>query len=81
MSRVSRRDFCRRAAQTALTLSVASPLAGLLACGSGYVNPPLDSYDVIFVGGGTAAAVAAAKLRLATGGRKRAGRRKSCDRL
>ena len=71
MSPLSRRDFCRRAAQTALTLSVASPLAGLLACGTTYVNPPLDSYDAIFVGGGTAATIVAAKLRLATGGRKR----------
>ena len=71
MSPLSRRDFCRRAAQTALTLSVASPLAGLLACGTTYVNPPLGSYDAIFVGGGTAATIVAAKLRLATGGRKR----------
>lgn len=71
MSPVSRRDFCRRAAQTALTLSVVSPLAALLGCGSSYVNPPLDSYDAIIVGGGTAGSIVAAKLRLATGGRKR----------
>jgi cellobiose dehydrogenase (acceptor) len=71
MSPVSRRDFCRRAAQTALTLSVASPLAGLLGCGSSYVSPPLDSYDAIIVGGGTAGTIVAAKLRIATGGSKR----------
>jgi choline dehydrogenase-like flavoprotein len=71
MSPVSRRDFCRRAAKAALTLSIASPLAELLGCGSSYVNPPLDSYDAIIIGGGTAGSIVAAKLRLATGGRKR----------
>ncbi len=71
MSPVSRRKFCRQVAQTGLTLAVASPLAGLLGCGSSIVNPPLDSYDAIIVGGGTAGAIVAAKLRMASGGSKR----------
>ena len=71
MSRVSRREFCRQAAQTGLTFAVASPLAGLLGCGSSVVNPPLGSYDAIIVGGGTAGAIVAAKLRQSSGGSKR----------
>ena len=71
MSQVSRRDFCRQAAQCGLSLAVASPLTGLLHCGSTIVNPPLDNYDVIVVGGGTAGAIVAAKLRQATSGSKR----------
>jgi cellobiose dehydrogenase (acceptor) len=63
MSRVSRRDFCRQTAQAGLSLAVASPLSGLLGCGSSIVTPPLDSYDAIIVGGGTAGAIVAAKLR------------------
>jgi len=44
----------------------------LLGCGgSSYVNPPLDSYDAIIVGGGTAGSIVAAKLSLASGGSKR----------
>ena len=35
------------------------------------MNPPLDSYDAIIVGGGTAGAIVASKLRLASGGSKR----------
>ena len=70
-SRLSRRDFCRQAAQAGLTLTVASPLTGLLGCGGSVVNPPLDGYDAIIVGGGTAGAIVAAKLRVASGGGKR----------
>ena len=72
MSRFSRRDFCRKAAKTGLSLAVASPLLGLLDCGgSSAVNPPQNGYDAIIVGGGTAGAIVAAKLRLASGGSKR----------
>jgi cellobiose dehydrogenase (acceptor) len=71
MLRLSRRDFCRQAAQAGLTLAAASPLTGLLGCGCTVVNPPLDRYDAIIVGGGTAGAIVAAKLRRASGGSKR----------
>ena len=71
VSRVSRRDFCRQVAQTGLTLAVASPLTGLLGCGGSVVNPPFDGYDAIIVGGGTAGAIVASKLRVASGGGKR----------
>ena len=49
-----------------------SPLVGMLGCGgSNYVNPPIDAYDAIIIGGGTAGAIVASKLRLASGGSKR----------
>ena len=69
--RLSRRDFCRQAAQAGLTLAVASPLTGLLGCGGTVVHPPLDEYDAIIVGGGTAGAIVAAKLRRASSNSKR----------
>lgn len=69
--RINRRDFCRRAAQTGLAFAAASPLTGVLGCESTVVNPLLGDYDVIIVGGGTAGAIVAAKLRLASGGKKR----------
>jgi choline dehydrogenase-like flavoprotein len=68
VSRVSRRDFCRQAAQAGLTLAAASPLSGLLGCGD---NPPSGAFDAIIVGGGTAGAIVAAKLRQSSGGSKR----------
>ena len=72
MSRINRREFCRQTARAGLALGMASPLIGMLGCGGGnYVNPPIDGYDAIIVGGGTAGAIVASKLRLASGGRKR----------
>ncbi len=72
MSRINRREFCRQTARAGLALGMASPLVGMLGCGgSNYVNPPIDGYDAIIVGGGTAGAIVASKLRLASGGRKR----------
>ena len=72
MSRINRREFCRQSAKAGLALGMASPSVGMLGCGgSNYVNPPIDGYDAIIVGGGTAGAIVASKLRLASGGRKR----------
>src|SRR5580704_7573973 len=72
MSRINRREFCRQTARAGLALGMASPLIGMLGCGgSNYVNPPIDGYDAIIVGGGTAGAIVASKLRLASGGSKR----------
>jgi choline dehydrogenase-like flavoprotein len=52
-------------------LSIASPLATFLGCGGQSVDQPTGKYDAIIVGGGTSGAIVAAKLRQASGGRKR----------
>ena len=70
MSRISRREFCRQAGHASLALGVGTALAGFTGCGTG-VDHASDSYDAIIVGGGSAGAIVAAKLRTATAGRKR----------
>src|SRR5262249_52853569 len=70
MSRISRREFLR---QAGLVVGVGSQIGGLLGCGSSSnsVTQATGGYDAIIVGGGTAGTIVAAKLQLASGGRRR----------
>ena len=70
MARISRREFLRQAGQAGLAVGIGSQLGALSACGRS-VHQPTGGYDAIIVGGGTAGAIAAAKLQMASGGRKR----------
>jgi cellobiose dehydrogenase (acceptor) len=73
MSDVSRREFLRRASQAGLAVGFATQVGGLMGCGGGAhsVERASGGYDAIIVGGGTAGSIVAAKLRLASGGKKR----------
>lgn len=74
MSDVSRREFLRRAGRAGLAVGLGAQLGGLTGCGGDAarsVAQPAGSYDAIIVGGGTAGAIVAAKLRAASGGQKR----------
>ena len=68
MTDISRREFMRRAAQAGLAASVGAQLATSSGCG-GEVHQ--SGYDAIIVGGGSAGTIVAAKLQMASGGRKR----------
>jgi len=70
MSHISRRAFLRRAGQSGLAVGLGSQVGGLVGCGHS-VEQSTGRYDAIIVGGGTAGAIVAAKLQLASGGRKR----------
>jgi cellobiose dehydrogenase (acceptor) len=72
-SSITRREFLRRAGQLGLAVGVGAPLAGLAGCGSSAqsVSQASGDYDAIIVGGGTSGAIVAAKLQLASGGKKR----------
>ena len=64
--RISRREFLRKAAGASLAIS-AGPLASL----GHIITKTNSSYDAIIVGGGTAGAIVATRLRSAGRGRKR----------
>ena len=70
---ISRREFLRRAGQLSLAVGVGAPLTGLAGCGSSAqsVSQASGGYDAIIVGGGTAGAIVATKLQVASRGKKR----------
>ena len=70
MSRISRREFLRKAAETGLAIGIGPSLGGLADLGQS-VGQTNKAYDAIIIGGGTAGAIVAAKLRRAGAGRKR----------
>jgi choline dehydrogenase-like flavoprotein len=72
-SQISRREFLHQASRAGVAMAIGSPLATLAACGGDThsVEQPTGAYDAIIVGGGSAGAIVAAKLRTAMGRRKR----------
>ncbi|MGH7906835.1 MAG: GMC family oxidoreductase N-terminal domain-containing protein [Candidatus Binataceae bacterium] len=69
---ISRRKFLQRAAQASLGAGIGAQLGGLFGCGDGNsVDEATGGYDAIIVGGGSAGAIVAAKLHIASHGRKR----------
>ena len=72
--RISRREFLRKAGQAGLGLGLGSHLVAIAGCSGGSANLVAETpggYDAIVVGGGAAGAIVAAKLQIASGGRKR----------
>ena len=70
MTRISRREFLRRAGHAGLAVGIGAQVGGLAACGDS-VQDASGQYDAIIVGGGSAGAIVAAKLQMASRGRKR----------
>jgi cellobiose dehydrogenase (acceptor) len=75
MSEISRREFLLKAGQAGLGLGIGSQLIALAGCGGGGGGQTVTStpggFDAIIVGGGAGGSIVAAKLQLASGGRKR----------
>lgn len=67
MSKTTRREFLKRTGRAGLALG----LAAKLGITGGCVDNASGEYDAVIIGGGTAGAIVAAKLRAAGGGRKR----------
>ncbi len=67
MSKTTRREFLKRTGRAGLALG----LAAKLGISSGCVDNASGEYDAVIIGGGTAGAIVAAKLRAAGAGRKR----------
>jgi cellobiose dehydrogenase (acceptor) len=70
MRRISRREFLRHAGHAGLAVGIGAQVGGLAACGDS-VQDTGGQYDAIIVGGGCAGAIVAAKLQMASRGRKR----------
>lgn len=72
MGKITRREFLSGTARAGLAAGLGLQLGTLTGCGGGStVAKPSGSYDMIIVGGGAAGAILAAKLRLASGDKKR----------
>lgn len=74
MARISRREFLRKAGHASLGLGLGSHLVAIAGCSGGSANLVRETpggFDAIIVGGGAAGAIVAAKLQIASSGRKR----------